>query len=102
MAIKNLIARGVGFTPGSISYIPTLGFSIGTAVVIHAPLKYTTFELAGILGMTISPTGNTIPINIVSNTPTVAPPGNKGVCFKISGGVVTIYVWNEVSAWIAK
>lgn len=29
MSIKNLIARGIGFTPGSISYIPTLGFSIG-------------------------------------------------------------------------
>lgn len=39
MAIKNLIARGVGFAPGSISYIPTLGFSIGAAVVITDPWK---------------------------------------------------------------
>jgi len=33
MAIKNLIARGIGFSPGSLSYIPTLGFSIGAAIV---------------------------------------------------------------------
>lgn len=29
MAIKNIIAMGIGFTPGSVKYIPTLGFSTG-------------------------------------------------------------------------
>ncbi len=33
MAIKNVIAKGIGFTPGSISFIPTHGFSIGVATV---------------------------------------------------------------------
>lgn len=33
MAIKNIIAGGIGFTPGSIKFIPTLGFSIGVGVM---------------------------------------------------------------------
>lgn len=31
MAIKNIIAKGIGFSPGSVKYIPTHGFSIGEA-----------------------------------------------------------------------
>lgn len=30
--IKFIIARGIGFAPGSVSYIPTLGFSIGEVI----------------------------------------------------------------------
>jgi len=26
MAIKNIIARGIGFSPGSVKYIPTAGY----------------------------------------------------------------------------
>jgi hypothetical protein len=33
VAIKNIIAQGIGFSPGSIKFIPTLGFSIGAGVV---------------------------------------------------------------------
>jgi len=33
MAIKNIIAKGVGFSPGDTSFIPTHGFSIGAAPV---------------------------------------------------------------------
>ena len=33
MAIKDLIARGIGFSPGSIKYIVTLGLDIGAAVI---------------------------------------------------------------------
>lgn len=29
MAIKNIIVKGIGFNPGSVSFIPTHGFSIG-------------------------------------------------------------------------
>lgn len=32
MAIKNLIAKGIGFNPGSISFIPTHGFESGAAI----------------------------------------------------------------------
>lgn len=37
MAIKNIIAMGIGFAPGSIKYMPTLGFSIGSGVDGLAP-----------------------------------------------------------------
>ncbi len=33
MAIKNIIARGIGFSPASVKFIVTLGFSIGAAAV---------------------------------------------------------------------
>ena len=33
MATKNIIAKGIGFSPGSIKFIPTHGFSIGSVVV---------------------------------------------------------------------
>ena len=32
--IKFILTQGIGFTPGSIKYIPTLGFSIGAEVVV--------------------------------------------------------------------
>ena len=32
MAIKNIIAQGIGFTPGSVKWIPTHGFGTGAAV----------------------------------------------------------------------
>lgn len=31
MAIKNIIARGIGFSPGSVKYVPTHGFVAGAA-----------------------------------------------------------------------
>ncbi|GAG15576.1 unnamed protein product, partial [marine sediment metagenome] len=45
MAIKNLIAGGVGFNPGSVKFIPTLGFSIGSAVVTPGTLEEKIFTL---------------------------------------------------------
>ena len=30
--IKNIICRGIGFTPGSVKFIPTAGFSIGAEI----------------------------------------------------------------------
>lgn len=33
MAIKNILARGVGFAAGSVKWIVTAGFSIGAAVI---------------------------------------------------------------------
>lgn len=35
--IKFIIAQGIGFSPGSVKWIPTLGFSIGSAIVIALP-----------------------------------------------------------------
>lgn len=33
--IKDLIARGIGFSPGSVKFIPTLGLSPGSAQAIE-------------------------------------------------------------------
>ena len=32
--VKFIIARGIGFSPASTKWIPTLGFSIGLALVV--------------------------------------------------------------------
>ncbi len=34
MAIKNIIAAGIGFSPGSVKFIVTLGFGIGAVAAI--------------------------------------------------------------------
>ncbi len=36
MAIKNLIARGIGFSPGSVKFMPTLGLSPVSVVAVAA------------------------------------------------------------------
>ena len=61
-------------------------------------LKSMVLTLDPSLGMTLLPTGNSLPISIVTTAPSNAPPGNKGVVFRVSGGVATIYVWDG-SAW---
>jgi len=33
MAIKFIIAKGIGFSPGSVKYIPTHGFTIGIEII---------------------------------------------------------------------
>lgn len=45
MAIKDIIAKGIGFSPGSTIYIPTHGFSIGAVPVI--PPSYAAGGYAG-------------------------------------------------------
>lgn len=37
MAVANIIARGIGFSPGSVKFIVTHGFSIGDVVFLFAP-----------------------------------------------------------------
>lgn len=38
MAIKNIIARGIGFSPGSVKFIPTHGLIAGAEVIVEASL----------------------------------------------------------------
>lgn len=33
MSIKNIICRGIGFSPGSVKFMPTFGFSVGATVI---------------------------------------------------------------------
>jgi hypothetical protein len=35
MAIKDIIAPGIGFSPGSVEYIVTRGFDIGAVVIVN-------------------------------------------------------------------
>ncbi len=47
MAIKNIIAMGIGFAPGSVKFMPTLGFSISAVTVPTKPgLEYASFGRA--------------------------------------------------------
>jgi hypothetical protein len=49
MAIKNLICLGIGFSPGSVKYIPTLGFIASDFVTpTGTRVDYTAFGVAGI------------------------------------------------------
>lgn len=38
MAIKNIIARGIGFSPGSVKFIVTHGFIAGVAIFVPSVL----------------------------------------------------------------
>lgn len=68
----------------------------GVSALILTALKSLVIDI-GDMGMTLMPQGNTLPISIVTQTPTATPAGNKGVCFKISGGVLTIYGWDTAA-----
>jgi len=48
--IKFIIAQGIGFSPGSVKYIPTLGFISGTPpVVTFKPWEINNIRLLRIL-----------------------------------------------------
>ena len=47
MAIKNIIAAGIGFSPGSVKFIVTRGFG-SAAVITLIPTKSLTAEDAGV------------------------------------------------------
>lgn len=83
-----------------VSYAWNGSFAAGAAPFIGTTLEFLTLALAASLGVTTSPSGNTLPIEISIQTPIGAPVGGKGVVFKVSGGVLTIYAWDG-SAWIA-
>ena len=68
---------------------------------LFSPLKTLSLKLTDILSQSLGTTGNLIPIDILTDTPDNPPPGNKGIVFKVVGGVVTIYVWDGTN-WIAK
>ena len=48
MAIKNIIGMGIGFSPGSVKFIPTLGFTVGAAsLVVPDPYRPRAAESTG-------------------------------------------------------
>jgi hypothetical protein len=70
-------------------------------LVILTPLTSMAREITTGLSTLTGLAGNLLPISITSSAPTGAPPGNKGVVFQVSGGVITIWVWDG-SAWRSK
>lgn len=72
----------------------------GTGVTT-TPLTQYNIEVAAGLSQSLPPTGNMIELEIVTSAPTDPPVNGKGVVFMVSGGVVTIYVWDG-SAWRSK
>jgi hypothetical protein len=60
MAIKNIICQGVGFSPGSVKFMPTLGFTPAAAAAVtvvalvrHGHLKagHGIGQVGGVLGI---------------------------------------------------
>jgi len=46
MAVKFIIAKGIGFSPGSVKYVPTHGFLASAAVAV-VPRRLLTLLLMG-------------------------------------------------------
>lgn len=91
MIIDTLNLYHGGFSENVRSYLTA------TVALTLTGLSIMSLDLGGIV-KSIGITGNSLPIDIVTSTPIDAPPGNKGVVFKVAGGVVTLYVWDG-SVW---
>lgn len=55
MPVSQLIGRGIGFSPGSVKYIPTHGLTVGAAVVV-TPNICITLTAVSRLDVTLSAT----------------------------------------------
>ena len=77
-----------------------MGSSEGVAALTMIPLKSLVPDVDVDLGLTLMPTGNVLSISQADTVPTLEPPGGKGVVFHITGGSLTIYVWDaDTSGW---
>jgi hypothetical protein len=83
-----------------LAFLPNLqmGGSEGDGALAHTALKSLTMQISSGFGLTLSPSGNTLSIDVVDTVPTVAPPNNKGVVFHIAGATLTVYAWDG-AAW---
>jgi hypothetical protein len=71
------------------------------APLAMSPLKFFILPLDEETGMTISPMGNVLQVAQSGTVPTDEPPGGKGIVFYISGGALTIYVWDaDTAGWV--
>lgn len=61
MAVKNIIAKGIGYLPGSVKYLVTHGFELGAAPLeFFGAIKITPFES---VFLSVSPE----PVNLTVN-----------------------------------
>ena len=75
------------------------GIAIGTAAIVLSNLKIMSLKLNQQLAMSISYTGDTLPIELVASVPTTAPPSGKGMVLYNSGGTLKIAAWTG-AAWV--
>jgi len=61
-------------------------------------LRPLTQKIGTPFAMGIAYAGNVLPIEITTDPPTATPANDKGVVFQVTGGTVTIHVWDG-SAW---
>jgi hypothetical protein len=62
-------------------------------------LKIMSLKLNQQLAMSISYSGDTLPIELMSSIPTSAPPSGKGMVLYVSGGTLKIAAWTG-AAWV--
>ncbi len=74
---------------------------IASAVSTMQPLTTIAVEVGAGISQALTPKGNMLEVDVVADVPTGTPTNGKGVVFRVSGGVVTIYVWDGAS-WLAK
>lgn len=74
---------------------------ITTGGVTTTPLTQYNVEVGAGISQSLTPVGNMLEIEIVTSAPSDPPTNGKGVVFLVSGGVVTIYVWDGI-AWRSK
>lgn len=91
------VARITATTTRTISGVAR----ISTGGATTTPLRQYSIEVGTGISQSVTPTGNMIEVEIVTSAPSDPPTNDKGVVFSVSGGVVTIYVWDG-SAWRAK
>jgi len=68
------------------------------AAVVLSRLDVLSLQISSDLSKSIVFSGNVLPVAVVSSAPSGAPPGGKGIVFRVAAGVVTIYVWDG-AAW---
>ena len=75
------------------------GIAIGVAAIVLANLKVMSLKLNQQLSLSISYSGDTLPIELVASVPTTAPPSGKGMVLYNSGGTLKIAAWTG-AAWV--
>ena len=75
------------------------GIAFGAAAVVLSNLKIMSLKLNQQLSMSISYTGDCIPLSLATGLPTAAPSSDKGLVAYIDGATLKLAAWNG-AAWV--
>jgi hypothetical protein len=75
------------------------GIAIGAAAIVLSALKIMSLKLNQQLSMSISYTGDCIPLSLVASVPTDAPAAGKGLVAYVDAGTLKIAAWTGAS-WV--